>query len=135
MSQNKIKNYTDVALSAIDAMLSTIEKPTFDNFNQNLRMTSGIIVRHMLIPGHIDNSKKAIQTLYDNFGNEIKYSIMNQYTPILDKTSKFAKEFPELLNSATNEEYEELLDFADNLGIEDYYWQQGLACSDSFIPK
>lgn len=135
LSQNKISNYTDIALEAIDAMLSFIDKPQFDNFNENLRMTKGIIVRHMLLPGQLENSKKALNLLFTEFGNSIKYSIMNQYTPVLSKDSQYAKQFPELLETVSNNIYEELLDYADKLGIEDYYWQEGGTCSESFIPN
>lgn len=110
------------------------EKPKFDNFKENLRMTKGVVVRHMVLPGYIDNSKEVLKLLFENFENSIKYSIMNQYTPVLDKNSKIAKSYPELLHTVSQEEYEEVLNFADSLGIEDYYWQKGSTCSESFIP-
>lgn len=135
MSGNLIKNYVDIAIEAIDAMLSFIDKPSYDNFKQNLRMTSGIIVRHLLLPGHLENSKNCLKILFENFGNEINYSIMNQYTCVLNKDSKFAKDHPEFLKLPSSDDYEELLSFADNLGIKDYYWQQGGASSNSFIPE
>ena len=115
-------------------MLSFHEKSKFDNFKENLRMTEGLIVRHLLLPGFLDNSKEVLKLLYNEFGNEIKYSIMNQYTPVLNKESDFAKKYPSLLESSSIDEYEELLNFADNLGIEDYYWQKGGTNSESFIP-
>lgn len=133
-SQNNINNYVDVALEAIDAMTSFVNKISFDNFKENIRMTKGIIVRHLLLPGQLDNSKQALKLLFDNFGNEIKYSIMNQYTPVIDTNSDFAKSYPEFLHSPSEKYYEELLDFADKIGIEDYYWQNGPAFSESFIP-
>lgn len=134
LSQNNISDYPQQALEAIEAMQSFYEKPTYDNFNENLRMTKGVIVRHMILPGHLDNSKKCLQDLFEAFGNSIKYSIMNQYTAVIDKNSQAAKEHPELLQSVTENEYEEILDFADSIGIEDYYWQSGATASESFIP-
>ena len=115
-------------------MLSFHEKSKFDNFGENLRMTQGVIVRHLLLPGFLDNSKEVLKLLFNEFGNEVKYSIMNQYTPVLNKNSEAAKKFPSLLETSNANEYEELLTFADNLGIEDYYWQKGDTCSESFIP-
>ena len=73
--------------------------------------------------------------LFDEFGNTIKYSIMNQYTRVLDKESEVATNHPELLKTVSQEDYEEVLNFADNLGIEDYYLQNGATCSESFIPN
>lgn len=134
LSALRIKNYVEIALEALDAMLNFVDKPQFDNFNENLRMTKGIIVRHLLLPGHLDNSKQVLKMLFDEFGNSIKYSIMNQYTPVIDRKSKVAQSFPEFLCACNNEEYEELLDYADKLGIEDYYWQNGNTSSESFIP-
>ena len=116
-------------------MASFCSKPKFDNFKENLRMTKGVIVRHMILPGHIQNSKDVLKMLFDEFGNSIKFSIMNQYTPVLDKESEVVKNHPELLKTVSQEDYEEVLNFADNLGIEDYYWQNGLTCSESFIPN
>ena len=135
LSFNKVTNYVDCAMESLDAMASFCSKPKFDNFKENLRMIKGVIVRHMILPGHIQNSKDVLKMLFDEFGNSIKFSIMNQYTPVLDKESEVAKNHPELLKTVSQEDYEEVLNFADNLGIEDYYWQNGATCSESFIPN
>ena len=97
-------------------------------------MTEGVIVRHLLLPGFLDNSKEVLKLLYSEFGNEIKYSIMNQYTPVLNKNCEAANKYPLLLEKSTRDEYEALLNYADNLGIEDYYWQKGDTSNESFIP-
>lgn len=120
-SSNKIKNYSSVALEAIDAMLDLQPELKFDTYKDNLRLTSGVVVRHMLLPGHLDNSKRALELLFENFGNQIKYSIMNQYTPVIAPDSQAAHDFPELLSVPSSQDYEDLLDFADELGIKDYY--------------
>ena len=59
---------------------------------------------------------------------------MNQYTPVLDVSSAAAQKYHELLRAPSSKEYEQLLDFADSLGIEDYFWQEGGAIDESFIP-
>jgi putative pyruvate formate lyase activating enzyme len=59
---------------------------------------------------------------------------MNQYTPVIQPDSRAARKFPELLVRPSNQDYEELLDYADSLGIEDYFWQDGEAAKASFIP-
>lgn len=134
-SLNKITDYSQVALDAIETMLELQPECKFDTFNDNLRLTSGVVVRHMLLPGQLQNSKTALELLFQNFGNNIKYSIMNQYTPVINKDSTTAKKFPELLSPASCKDYDDLLDFADELGIKDYYWQNGPACNESFIPE
>lgn len=133
-SSNKIDDYCQVALDTIEAMLEFQPELLFDTYKDNLRLKAGVVVRHMLLPGHLDNSKRALELLFENFENQIKYSIMNQYTPVIDEDSDCAKNFPELLSAPSSDEYEQLLDFADGLGIKDYYWQDGPASSTSFIP-
>ena len=136
MSANpKLANYPEVAMEAIATMLDFCGEPKFDTFTENVRMTNGVLVRHMILPGHIKNSKDALSMLFAEFGNEIKYSIMNQYTPVIAKNSQTALDFPELLGTVSHSEYDEVLNYADNLGIKNYYWQQGPAASESFIPE
>lgn len=133
-SHNNIVNYVDNCLGGIEAMLSLQPKVKFDNFNDNLRMTNGVIVRHLLLPGNLYNSKAVLNLLFNNFENDIKYSIMNQYTPVIETDCEIASQYPELLNRVSSDEYEELLDYADNLGIKDYYWQDGNASAEIYIP-
>ena len=102
-------------------MVSFHEKAKFDNFNENLRMTEGVVVRHLLLPGFLDNSKEVLKLLFNEFENNVKYSLMSQYTPVIGKESPIAKKYPNLTGKTRAEEYEELLNFADSLGIEDYY--------------
>lgn len=130
LSGNNISNYSSVALEAIATMLDFCPERKFDIFGETARMTRGIIVRQLLLPGHLDNSKRALKLLFDNFGNDVKYSIMNQFTPVCKVPGH-----PELDAPASEAEYEELLCYADDLGIEDYYWQQGGTVDESFIPE
>ena len=135
-------DYPGVAHAAIRAMVETAGAPEFDEEDGQPRMTGGVIVRHMVLPGAVEASKKALKLLYGAFGNDVLYSIMNQYTPVLvkraesgDTSAKNAVEnFPELAHRVTGEEYESVLDYADALGIEDYFWQEGPAAIESFIP-
>lgn len=126
---SKAKNYKEIALNTLTKI---IDSP-YDAKN--------IIVRHLILPGRTADSKHVLKLLFDNFGNRITYSIMGQYTPEICNRSlhdkRIAKQllnFPELKRSLTEEEYEEVLDYADCLGIDDYFWQMPGAESDSFIP-
>lgn len=136
-------DYPYVALTAIETMIESVSPISFDEFLSAERLVSGVIVRHMVLPGHVQNSMDTIKLLYENFGNSIKLSIMNQYTPLIksraDKGDTFVasviKSHPELSRRVTDDEYEAVLDYADSLGIEDYYWQEGISSSESFIPN
>ena len=130
-------DYPQVALAALDEMVAQVGAPAFDEVDGELRMTRGVIVRHLLLPGALAQSKEVLETLYTRYGDAVCYSIMNQYTPVIaqsDSASGVAARFPELCERVPAEDYEALLDFADSLGMEDYFWQEGLAAEESFIP-
>ena len=98
-------------------------------FDDDGMMKKGIIVRHLVLPGHTDDSKKVLRWLWENFGDKIWISIMLQYTPLCSE-----EKFPELSRKVTDEEYDEVVDFAVSLGIENAFVQDGEAVSESFIP-
>lgn len=92
-------------------------------------MKHGTIVRHLLLPGCTEDSKDIIKYLYDKYGNDIFLSIMNQYTPM----SQVA-DHPLLSRKVTDKEYNEVLDYAIDLGIENAFMQEGDVAEESFIP-
>ncbi len=93
-------------------------------------MQRGVIVRHLVLPGHVKNSKGVIQYLYETYGNRILISIMNQYTPMPQM-----KEHPLLGRKVTKREYEKVVDYALELGVECGFIQEGDVASESFIPE
>lgn len=127
-------DYVDVACAALDLMVAQAGPLQTDEYQGQLRLTRGVVVRHLLLPGRVDESKRVVKLLWDRYGTSVLYSIMNQYTPVIDPAGAVAKRHPELLGRPTSEEYEELLDYADSLGLEDYFWQDGEAAKESFIP-
>ena len=92
-------------------------------------MKKGVIVRHLLLPNHLEDSKKIIKYLHDTYDEDIYISIMNQYTPI----KKFDK-YPELNRTLTDKEYDELVNYACDLNITQAFIQEGETCKESFIP-
>ena len=120
------KDYFKYASSTIKEMYKQVGKPIF---NKDGIMTKGIIVRHMMLPGLLDDSKEIIKYLYETYGNNIYISIMNQYTPI----KKFDR-FTELNNKVSDNDYNELVNYACDLGIEKAFIQEGETQSESFIP-
>ncbi len=106
------------------------------------RLTHGVVVRHLMLPGALEDSKRVVRTMWERYGASVLLSLMNQYTPALADAAATGdawaqgqlKRCPELAKRVPDSEYEELLDYADSLGIEDYFWQQGGAAKESFIP-
>lgn len=119
-------DYPEVAKSAIAEMVRQKPKCIFDDDGI---MQSGVIVRHLLLPTHLAESKKIIKYLRDTYGDSIYISIMSQYTPV-GKIEKFS----ELTDKVSKKDYDELVDFAIDIGIENAFIQEGEAASESFIP-
>lgn len=119
-------NYPEVALVALDEMVAQVG---FWSENAQGLLEKGIIVRHLVLPGHIEESFLVLRVLHERYGNKIRLSIMNQYTPLRGDLVRYG-----LSGKVSNEEYESVLDYADYLGIEDYFWQEGGAATESFIP-
>lgn len=94
-----------------------------------LIMTKGVIVRHLVLPGCAEDSKRVISYLLEEYGSRIFISIMNQYTPLPHVAA-----YPELNRKVTPKEYEEVVDFALELGIENGFIQEGETAKESFIP-
>lgn len=138
-----VGDYRERAIAALERMVSTVGRPEYDEFDGVQRMIKGVVVRHLILPGHLDDSKKVLLLLHERFGDDIEISIMNQYTPLIkglaEKGEYFAekalRDSPELAKTVSEEEYETCLDYADSIGINDYFWQDGTTCSESFIPE
>ncbi len=124
---SRAPTYPEVALAAIDEMLRQV--PTWEEDAEGL-LQRGVIVRHLVLPGRVEESKKALQVLARRYGSKVRLSIMSQYTPLAGGLERYG-----LQGRVSDEEYEEVLDFADWLGIEDYFWQQGDAAQESFVPE
>lgn len=120
------KDYFKYASLAIDEMVKQKGECSFDKEGN---IISGVIVRHLIIPSRIEDSKKIIKYLYQKYGDKIYFSIMNQYTPV----KKF--KYQELNRTVSNDEYNEVIDYAWNLGIRNAFIQEGMTQSESFIPK
>lgn len=123
---SKCENYFEVAKAAIEAMYEQVGK--FEIVDD--LMVKGVIVRVLVLPGHADDSKNLIKYLYETYGNNIIISIMNQYTPVevIDK-------YPNLNRKVSDEEYEDVIDFAVELGVEMAFIQEGETQDTSFIPN
>ena len=118
-------NYFENASKVIKEMYSQVGKTVI----KNGVMKKGMIVRHLILPSHIDDSKKIIEYLYGTYKNSIYISIMSQYTPV--KNTKYI----ELNHKILYDEYEKIINYAYDLGIRNAFIQEEDSCLDSFIPK
>lgn len=125
-------DYPEVALLAIEAMAAQAGEPAYDSYHGQQRLIGGVVVRHLMLPGGLEDSKEALRRLYGTLGDSVAYSLMSQYTPVAPPA--VLQRFPELGDAVAAPYYEELLDFADGLGMDGYFWQEGPAAEESFIP-
>ena len=93
-------------------------------------MRSGVQVRHLVLPGHAHEARQILWYLFQTYGNRIGYSIMNQYTPMPQM-----QDHPLLSRRVTQQEYEHVVRYAQQIGIQNAYIQEGEAASESFIPE
>lgn len=124
---SRARNYPKIAKAALAEMVRQTGYPGFDEAGM---MRKGVLVRHLVLPGCIQESKEVIRYLYDTYGNQIYISIMNQYTPRAE-----VENYPEINRKVTQEEYQEVVDFAVELGVEQGFIQEGDTALESFIPE
>lgn len=120
-------DYFQKAALALAEMFRQAGTPVFDTSTGF--MQRGMIVRHLILPGQVKDSKKVLHYLFDTYGNDIYVSIMNQYTPLPHVT-----QFPELDCRVTAEEYNRVISFCLRLGLENAFIQEGETAEESFIP-
>ena len=123
---SKCNNYFEVASEAIDEMYKQVGVPIIED---NL-LKKGLIVRVLVLPGHVDDAKKIIKYLWKKYKNNIFISIMNQYTP-MEGNYKFEN----LNRCVSDDEYDDIIDYACELGIENAFIQEGMTALESFIPN
>lgn len=119
-------DYPETAKRAIREMVRQQPVPQFDERGM---MTAGVIVRHLLLPGHVREAKAVVGYLYEEYGDHIYISMMNQYTPGGEAVSD-----PLLGRRVTKREYKRLLDYAEEIGIDQGFYQEGDTARESFIP-
>lgn len=129
----KAADYFVVAEKAIKEMVRQVGKPLFSEKmsgdSEEPVMQKGVIVRHLVLPGHTKEAEKILRYLYETYHNDIFISIMNQFTPVVHQ-----KVYQNLNRCLTRREYQKVIQYALDLGIENAYIQEGNVASESFIP-
>lgn len=122
-------DYSRVAKAAIAEMVRQTGAAEFFADDEEGLMKRGTIVRQLLLPGCVEDAKAVLRYLYETYGNQIYISIMNQFTPLLG-----LEKYPKLNRRVTEEEYEEVVEYAIALGVECGFIQEGETAEESFIP-
>lgn len=124
---SKVDNYFQIATSAIKEMYRQVGTP---KLNENGIMQKGLMIRHLILPNQIENSKNVLKWIKENMDNNIYVSIMAQYFP----TYK-ARELDELNRKLTREEYEEVENYLYELDLENGYIQELGEHEEEYVPK
>ena len=156
ISLSKAPGYFEIAVKAIGEMLRQVGEPVFNHngefidsvkYNKIIEnmdetedysgplMQKGVIIRHLALPGQIVDSKNVLNQLIDTFGTRVFISIMGQYTPmghLIENETSNKLDF--LKRRITEKEYDELLDYAIDIGLENGFMQSLDTSSESFIP-
>ncbi|MDF2614609.1 MAG: radical protein [Clostridia bacterium] len=119
--------YAEYAKAAIKEMVRQAGETIF---TEGGMMQRGVIVRHLMLPGLLFDSKKVVKYIHETYDNRIYISIMNQYTPL-----SIIKEHLELNRVVNPKHYDFIIDYALEIGIENGFFQEGETASESFIPE
>ncbi len=121
------EKYPALALDTIEKMYHAVGVGETDD--QGI-LRRGIIIRHLVLPGHLDNTKEALKQIRDRLGKYIPISLMAQFTPIFK-----ACEFNEINRKLSQIEYDEITAFFLDLGFENGYFQSLESAVESYIPE
>lgn len=125
-------DYPYIASRALDAMFELVGPLRYDeNERGEERLVRGVVVRHLLLPGHLEDSKRVMELLAAKpYRDDMIVSIMNQFTP----SEELIRGYPELAFRVSEDEYDELIDYALDLDIVNSFMQEGDTADESFIP-
>ena len=121
---SSVPDYPETAKRALYEMVNQRGEAVYDGGGM---LTKGVIVRHLILPMHTEDSMRVLEYLKNEYGNSIVISIMSQYTPM------DGVEAP-LNRPLSYEEYKTVVEYAKKLGITNAYIQDGKSASESFIP-
>lgn len=124
---SKVDNYFEIATSAIKEMYNQVKTSEFDDRGI---MKKGMIIRHLILPGEVENSKMVLKWINENLPKDIYVSLMAQYFP----TYK-AKNIEDINRKISKEEYKEIEDFLYNLDLDNGYIQELGEHEEEYVPE
>ncbi|MBP3503221.1 MAG: radical SAM protein [Clostridia bacterium] len=124
---SNIDNYFEIAINAIKEMQKQVGNPVFDN---NGIIKKGVIIRHLILPNHLLNTKNILKYIKENFNEDTYISLMAQYFP----TYK-AKDDKLLNRKITKKEYKEIESYLYSLDIKNGYIQDLGEHEEEYVPK
>lgn len=125
LKYSRAEDYPEVAMRALEEMYLQRGKTEFD---ENGIMKKGMIIRHLILPSNTNSSLKILDFINEKFPNAY-VSLMAQYTPCNDLSA-----VPELDRKITEREYNKVVDYALNLGMDKIFIQSGESADEKFIP-
>lgn len=124
---SKVKNYFEISTSAIKEMYKQVGAPVLDKDGV---MKKGLMIRHLILPNNIENSKQVLKWIKENIDNKVYVSIMAQYFP----TYK-SKENSQLNRKINKKEYEEIEKYLYDLELENGYIQELGEHEEEYVPQ
>lgn len=124
-----VADYPETAARALSRMCAAVAARGGELVDADGMMRRGVIVRHLVLPGHADDSCRVLDRIWD-VASDVPISVMNQYTP----NERMRASGGELSRAVTEDEYEFVLDHADDVGFTQMFWQEGGAVDESFTP-
>ena len=123
---SKAPDYPEAAKEALREMMSQSDL----SFDSDGMMRKGVIVRVLLLPGHVKEAEEIVTYLWQEYGDRLYISLLSQYTPVRKSVPD-----PLLSRKVTAREYRRLIDHALSLGISNAFIQEGSSAKESFIPE
>lgn len=127
---SKIENYFEIATNAIKEMVRQVGKPEFD---ENGIMKKGVMIRHLVLPENVENSKKVLKWINDNLKDYVYISVMAQYFPTYK--AKYDEKYKELNRKLNENEWKQIEDYIDFLGFENGFVQELGEHEEEYVPK
>ncbi len=124
---SKIDNYFEIATEAIKEMYRQVGNPIL---NSDGIMQRGIMIRHLVLPTYIENSKKVLDWIKNNLPKEVYVSVMAQYFP-----TYMAKKDKRINRKLTKYEWNKILDYIEVLGIENGFVQELGEHEEEYVPN
>ena len=124
---SRAPDYPETAKAAINEMFRQVGPFKLDSGDM---LVSGVLIRHLILPGEVKNSRAVIDFVAGNFpSDDVLFSLMAQYTPMPG-----TERFPELQRTVTTEENDALVSYMTARGIYNGFWQEPSAATDDMIP-